>query len=87
MKQAIAQHAGPVIENVKVQAAAATLTTGFGLGTFFDYFPDVIGVVATLSGITLTWVMICKGRLGAKRNKLEIQVLEEKLKRERRNHV
>jgi hypothetical protein len=60
MKQAIAQNAGPIIENVKVQAAAAALTTGFGLGTILEYLPAVLGAVGTMSGIILTWVMICK---------------------------
>ena len=69
MKQSIVHHAGPVIENVKAQAAAATLATGFGLGTFFDYLPDVLGVAGTMSGIMLTWVMICKLMLEIKLKK------------------
>ena len=73
MKQAIAQHAGPVIENVKAQAIAATVTTGFGLGTFFDYLPDILGVMGTMSGITLTWVMICKLMLEIKIKKINVK--------------
>ena len=73
MKQAIAQHAGPVIENVKVQAIAATVTTGFGLGTILDYLPDALGVVGTMSGIMLTWVMICKLMLDIKLKKKTVK--------------
>jgi hypothetical protein len=70
-----------MIEDIRAQAVAATSTTAAGLGTFFDYLPDALGVIATLSGITLTWVMIYKGRLGAKKNRLEIEVLEKQLEK------
>jgi len=72
MKQSIAQHAITVTESGKAQALASTFTTAAGVGTVLDYLPDMLGIIATLSGITLTWIMICKSRLDIKRIKLEI---------------
>lgn len=72
MKPSIAQHAIAITENGKAQALASTFTTAAGIGTVLDYLPDMLGIIATLSGITLTWIMICKSRLDIKRIKLEI---------------
>ena len=72
MKQALQETAQGIIKNGKAEALASTFTTAAGMATFLEYIPGVLGVVATLSGITLTWVMICKGRLEMKRIKLAI---------------
>ena len=77
MGQSIAQHATTIVESGKTQALASTFTTAAGIGTILDYLPDMLGVIATMSGITLTWIMICKSRLDIKRIKLEIENKEE----------
>ena len=77
MKQGIAQHAITITENGKAQALASTFTTAAGIGTILDYLPDMLGIIATISGITLTWIMICKGRLDIKRIKAEIEESKE----------
>ena len=73
MKSNIVQHVATVTESGKAQALASTFTTAAGVGTVLDYLPDMLGIIATLSGITLTWIMICKSRLDIKRIKLEIE--------------
>jgi hypothetical protein len=77
MKQNITQHAITLSENGKAQALASTFTTAAGIGTVLDYLPDMLGIIATLSGISLTWIMICKSRLDIKRIKLEIEEKED----------
>ncbi len=71
--KALAQHTSAMVENGKAQALASTFTTAAGLGTVLDYLPDALGVFATMSGITLTWVMICKVRLDIKKVKASIE--------------
>ena len=73
MKQSIIDHAATITESGKAQALASTFTTAAGIGTVLDYLPNMLGVIATISGITLTWIMICKSRLDIKRIKLEIE--------------
>lgn len=71
---------------VKLDAITAATTTGLGLGTFFNYLPSMLGIIATMSGITLTWVMICKGRLNIQKVKLENEVLKSKLLKKEHAH-
>ena len=72
MKSNVLQHISTITESGKAQALGATFTTMAGVTTILDYLPDMLGVIATLSGITLTWLMICKSRLEIKRIKAEI---------------
>ena len=77
--------------NPKVQAFGATFTTASGMGTVLNYLPDALGVVATMTGIMFTWVMIRKGRLDAKKIRLEIKLMKkehlcEACKDNRRDH-
>jgi hypothetical protein len=74
------------MENPKGQTFWATFTTMSGMGTLLNWLPDILGMIATFLGITLTWIMIGKGkaerrrsRLDTKRIELEIEVLEKKL--------
>ena len=64
---------------VNADAVVAATTTGLGLGTFFNYLPSVLGIIATMSGIILTWVMIGKGRLNIQKVKLENERLRKEL--------
>lgn len=73
MKESLVQ----LSNNPKIQAAGATFTTASGMGTFLNYLPDVLGVVATMTGIMFTWVMIRKGRLDAEKIRLEINLMEK----------
>lgn len=61
----------------KIQAVGATWTTSWGVVTVLNLIPDILGVVATIMGIVFTWVMIRKGRLDAKKIKLEINMMKE----------
>ena len=72
MKETLQLTAQEIVKNGKSEALGATFTTMAGVVTYFEYIPELLGVVATLSGITLTWVMICKGRLEMKRIKIAI---------------
>lgn len=76
VKASIIQHAQAITESGKTQALGATFTTMAGVSTVLDYLPDVLGIIATLSGISLTWLMIYKSRLDIKRIKIEIENAE-----------
>lgn len=73
MKQAIQDTAQELAKNGKIEAVTATLTTAAGAVTFLGVVPAILGIVATTSGIALTWVMICKSRMEIKRIKLAIE--------------
>lgn len=73
MKTGVMQHATTIVESGKAQALASTFTTAAGVGTVLDYLPDMLGIIATISGITLTWIMICKSRLEIRKIKAEIR--------------
>lgn len=75
MKQSIEQHVQSVVENTKVAASISTATTAAGLGTVLNYLPDVLGSVATMAGILLSWFLIRKVRMETKKIKLEMEVL------------
>lgn len=79
MKQAIIDTASGMAANSKTQALASTFTTMAGIGTVLDYLPNTLGVLATISGITLTWMMICKNRLEMKRIKLAIEADQQRI--------
>ena len=86
MRQELPQQAIHAAQNPKIAAALSTVTTAAGLSTILDFIPDVLGCAATMVGITLTWIMIRKGRLETKKIQLEIRILKEKegaLRRER----
>jgi hypothetical protein len=73
LKQSIVE----LSDNPKIQAAGATFATASGMGTYLDYIPDMLGIIATTTGIILTWVMIRKGRLDAKKIRMEIKLMEK----------
>ncbi|MCK5611044.1 hypothetical protein KAR91_54730 [Candidatus Pacearchaeota archaeon] len=90
MSQAIKEAMQQAIESPKGQGLAATFTTMSGLGTVLELLTPVLGAVATMAGLTLTWVMIGNGRrkrrmdaesfkLSSEKQRLEIEVLEKKL--------
>ena len=49
-----------LIEDGKLSALYALFTTAAGLGTLFEYIPEALGIMSILSGMTLTWVTICR---------------------------
>lgn len=77
------QEALHAMENVKLQAVMATLTTTSGMLTLLDYLPKVLGVVATFLGLVLTWVMISKVGLERKKTKIEIALMRKELECEK----
>ena len=83
MRQSVEQHVQAVVENTKVIGAVSTVTTAAGLGTVLNYLPDVLGSVATMAGILLSWFLIRKVRMETKKIKLEMQVLRN---REQKRH-
>jgi len=72
VRQTLQLTAQEIIKSGKSEALASTFTTLAGVATLLEFIPVMLGVVATLSGIILTWIMICKGRLEMKRIKIEI---------------
>ena len=90
MGQAVRDALQQAIESPKSQSLAAGFTTMSGLGTVLELLTPVLGVVATMAGLTLTWIMIGNGRrkrrmdaesfkLSSEKQRLEIEVLEKKL--------
>ena len=77
MKTEIKESLSQLSDNPKIQAAGAAFTTASGLGTVLNYLPDFLGIVATMTGILFTWVMIRKGRLDARKIKLEIKLMKQ----------
>ena len=65
-------------ENTKAAASISTATTAAGLGTVLNYIPDVLGSVATMAGIMLSWFLIRKVRMETRKIKLEMEVLRER---------
>ena len=86
MKQSIEQAVANVAENTKVAASISTVTTAAGLGTVLNYIPDVLGSVATMAGILLSWFLIRKVRMETRKIKLEMEVLRSR-ERTRRDEV
>lgn len=64
-----------LIEDSKLSAFYAAFTTVAGLGTLLEYVPQALGVMSILSGMTLTWVTIC-------RIILQIKVLKQESEKE-----
>lgn len=62
-----------LIEDGKLSAFYAALTTVAGLGTLLEYIPQALGVMSILSGMTLTWVTICRIILQIKALKQEAE--------------
>ena len=83
MRPNIDQHVQGVVESTKVVGTVSTVTTAAGLGTVLNYLPDVLGSVATMAGIMLSWFLICKVRTETKKIKLEMALLRE---REQKRH-
>lgn len=81
MKHTLTQE---LIKNGKLEATASTLTTAAGISTLLGFMPIALGAVATLSGITLTWVLICKSRLEIK--KIQISIETDKIKKRKESH-
>lgn len=73
VKSGFGQAITQLAEDGKISAFYAAFTTAAGLGTLLDYIPDLLGIIATMSGITLTWVMICRTRLQIKVLKQEAE--------------
>lgn len=72
-----------LIQNDKVAATVATVTTSGGLATWFQWMPDdVLAKIATVAGILLSLVLIYthwrKGRAEHRKIMMEIDVLAER---------
>jgi hypothetical protein len=81
----VREHIGQVMtdasQNPKYAHLIAMLTTSVGVSTIFEILPKVTGVVAGMSGIVLTWVLICKARVETK--KIEMEMREERDKEQK----
>ena len=75
VKSGLGQALAQLAEDGKLSAFYAAFTTAAGLGTLLDYIPEILGVMSILSGMTLTWVTIC-------RVILQIKVLKQKAEEE-----
>ena len=62
-----------LMEDGKLSALYAAFTTAAGLGTLLKYIPEALGVMSILSGMTLTWVTICRIILQIKVLKQEVE--------------
>ena len=83
MRPNVEQHVQNVVENTKVIGTVSTATTAAGLGTVLNYIPDILGSVATMAGILLSWFLIRKVRMETAKIKLEMDALRG---RERKRH-
>lgn len=73
----------PDLKDVTIVKAAATATSGTGISTLIGLIPDILGVCATVVGITVTLILWSKQN---KKINLEIEILQrqkEKLENER----
>lgn len=77
----IKENAQELVQNPKIASTVSAATTGTGLGTMFDWVPN-LGELATIIGIVLSIVLIYthwrKGRIEYKKTQLEISILMEK---------
>lgn len=69
-----------VLKDIKVQAAASTYTLASGFGFVFDDLSSILRIACTVSGLALTWMIICNKRLEMKRIKLGIEIDKQELK-------
>jgi hypothetical protein len=84
IKESITQ----IVIDTKTAVATAAVTTGTGLGTVLNLIPSNIGELATLAGFILSCVLIFthyrKGSIEYKKIKLEMEILQEKLNRDKK---
>ncbi len=73
VKSGLGQALAQLAEDGKISALYATFTTAAGLGTLFDYIPELLGIMSILSGMTLTWLTIYRIRLQIRVLKKEIE--------------
>lgn len=69
-----------IIDNPKTAPVIAAGTTIAGAGAFLDIVSDIFGLVGVLIGITLSLASLKNALLERKKKRLEIAVLEKKLK-------
>jgi hypothetical protein len=69
-----------VANNPKVAGAVATITSGTGAGTVFDWIPTDIGKLATLIGIILSVILIKVHLVNLKKANLELEILKKEAK-------
>ena len=73
-----------MIQDIKAAVMVSASTTGVGLGVVFDWIPNDIGKLASLIGIILSIVLIIfhlrKGHIENKKSKIELELLQEKLR-------
>lgn len=79
-------------EHPKIQTAAATFTTASGVLTVLQIIPIILGCIATIMGMILTYYMISNVKLDRKKRKREIKIMEkehicEACHENRRKHV
>lgn len=72
-KTGLGQALAQLAEDGKTSAFYAAFTTAAGLGTLLEYIPEALGVMSILSGMTLTWVTICRVLLQIKVLKQEVE--------------
>lgn len=72
-KTGLGQALAQLAEDGKASAFYAAFTTAAGLGTLLEYIPEALGVMSILSGMTLTWVTICRVLLQIKVLKQEVE--------------
>lgn len=70
--------AADVAQNPKTAVAVSTATTAVGFSTWFQLIPTVLGIIASLLGITLTSLLIY---YTVRKERLKIRILHEELKR------
>lgn len=64
-----------IVQNSRTTTAAATATSGTGISVFLGYVPDILGIIATIVGITITILLWRKQK---RKLDLEIAVLKKK---------
>jgi hypothetical protein len=62
-------------QNPKIAATAGSATTAIGASTYYGLVAAILGIVASIFGITLTSILIY---YAVTKNRLELKILREK---------
>jgi len=76
----MAEELTTIFQDPRIVQATATATSGTGFTTALGIIPDVIGIVASVFGITITFILWIKQK---RKLDLEIVLLKEKIENEK----
>jgi uncharacterized membrane protein YdjX (TVP38/TMEM64 family) len=75
MKHELTQHAVQAAQSPKTGGAVAVATATAGASTYLSLIPTILGIVASMMGITLSSIIIY---YTIRKGRLELKILKEK---------